>query len=201
MHIGNNIKFLRMKNQFTQEQIAERLGVSYQAVSKWETNANTPDIALLPEIAALFHISIDALFSDDIESCITSCDENMKEIKDDGVIRIVQMRGTQILKVTPVLSPDQPPISIAFPLNCNDRTQYFKVEVFGHVISDSAINGDVCCHQSIECASINGDVCAQGDVKAYEITSYGKIICNQIKDCCHLQCPDITCTQNGKSET
>ena len=38
----------------TQDQVAEKLGVSYQAVSKWENNANTPDIALLPAIAELF---------------------------------------------------------------------------------------------------------------------------------------------------
>lgn len=68
MQIGNNIKFLRQKNNYTQEQLAERLGVSYQAVSKWETNSNTPDISLLHQIASLFNVSIDALFSDNISA-------------------------------------------------------------------------------------------------------------------------------------
>ena len=63
MNIGNNIKQLRQQKKLTQEQVAEKLGVSYQAVSKWENNANTPDITLLPKIAELFGISIDALFS------------------------------------------------------------------------------------------------------------------------------------------
>lgn len=46
----------------TQEELAEYLGVSFQAVSKWETEVSTPDIALLPNIAVFFGISIDALF-------------------------------------------------------------------------------------------------------------------------------------------
>ena len=66
MNIGNNIKKLRQQNNLTQDQVAEKLGVSYQAVSKWENNANTPEIALLPAIAELFGVSIDALFSNNI---------------------------------------------------------------------------------------------------------------------------------------
>ena len=50
MNIGNNIKQLRQQKNLTQDQVAEKLGVSYQAVSKWENNANTPDIALLPRL-------------------------------------------------------------------------------------------------------------------------------------------------------
>ena len=46
----------------TQMELAERLGVTYQAVSKWETQTNSPDIALIPRIAELFDVSIDELF-------------------------------------------------------------------------------------------------------------------------------------------
>ena len=44
MNIGNQIKNLRLEKKVTQEELAEYLGVSAQAVSKWETNASTPDI-------------------------------------------------------------------------------------------------------------------------------------------------------------
>ena len=193
MQIGNNIKFLRQKNNFTQEQLAERLDVSYQAVSKWETNSNTPDISLLPQIASLFHVSIDALFSDNI----SAYHADFQEIEDDDVIRIIQMRGKQILKVTSTLSlQDNPPIEIAFPRNCNEKTQYFKVEIFGHVISDSSINGDVICHQSIQCATINGDIHSEGNISVHEINSNGKLICNNISDCYRLHCATIECTGN-----
>lgn len=65
-NIGNNIKQLRQQKKMTQEQVAKKLGVTYQAVSKWENNSNAPDIALLPEIAELFGVTIDVLFSDNI---------------------------------------------------------------------------------------------------------------------------------------
>ena len=46
----------------TQEQLASRLGISYQAISKWENGISCPDIMILPQLAEIFGISIDALF-------------------------------------------------------------------------------------------------------------------------------------------
>lgn len=63
MDIGSAIKKLRMDNKITQEEVAEYLGISFQAVSKWETGTTMPDIALLPKIAAFFGVRIDDLFS------------------------------------------------------------------------------------------------------------------------------------------
>lgn len=59
--IGRNIHTLRKQNGFTQEGLAGRLGVTYQAVSKWENGTTAPDISLLPELAAVLGTSIDAL--------------------------------------------------------------------------------------------------------------------------------------------
>lgn len=188
MNIGNNIKQLRQQKNLTQDQIAEKLGVSYQAVSKWENNANTPDIALLPEIASIFGVSIDALFSDNI----MDYSDIYSFMKDDDVIRVVQMRGTKILEVSSTFSQDDPPIEIAFPHDCNDRTQYFKVEVYGHIIADGSINGDVICHQTIHGSRINGDVKSGGDIKVNELNGQ-KIICNNISDCYKLQAKTIEC--------
>ena len=189
MNLGNNIKQLRQQKNMTQEQIAEKLGVTYQAVSKWETNANTPDISLLPAIASLLGVSIDALFADNL----MAFSDIHSLMRDDDVIRVVQMRGTKIVKVSSVVSPDEPPIEIAFPHNCNDRTQYFKVEVYGHIFSDSSINGDVVCHQTIQCGDINGDVRSDGDIKVNELNGQ-KIICNNIMDCYKLHAETIECS-------
>ena len=62
MDIGKQIKTLRLAKGVTQEELAEYLGVSFQAVSKWETETSTPDITLLPDIAVFFGITIDELF-------------------------------------------------------------------------------------------------------------------------------------------
>ena len=195
MKIGENIRALRQRKMLTQEQVAVHLGVSSQAVSKWETSANTPDIALLPALTELFGVTIDALFGRELRSV----PEGLPQ-EDDGVIRIIQLRGRQVLAVAPRMSADDPPIEIAFPRNCNDRTQYFKVEVYGHVIADGSINGDVVCHQSVECAQINGDVCAQGNVKVNTINSIGSIQCSGIYDCYKMQANNIICSGSMNSD-
>ena len=63
LSIGQNIKRLRLAASMTQEQLAQELGLTAQAVSKWENGTTAPDIALLPELSVLLGVSIDALFS------------------------------------------------------------------------------------------------------------------------------------------
>lgn len=59
--IGENIRNYRRKQDLTQEEFAERLGVSYQSVSRWENGATYPDIELLPAISKLLGITVDEL--------------------------------------------------------------------------------------------------------------------------------------------
>lgn len=63
MKIGQQIKALRLRRGITQEALAQHLGITTQAVSKWENNASMPDIALLPDLSAFFGVSIDELFA------------------------------------------------------------------------------------------------------------------------------------------
>lgn len=60
--ICSNIAKLRKENNMTQAQVAEYIGVSPQAVSKWEQESAVPDVYLIPKIAFLFNVTIDALF-------------------------------------------------------------------------------------------------------------------------------------------
>lgn len=63
--IGQKIKQMRKTNNRTQEQMAEALGVTPQAISRWEMGAGYPDISMIPEIANYFSITIDSLFGYD----------------------------------------------------------------------------------------------------------------------------------------
>lgn len=63
MELGNQIKSLRQAKGLTQEALAEQLGVTAQAVSKWERNAALPDIGMLPQLSVLFGVTIDQLFA------------------------------------------------------------------------------------------------------------------------------------------
>ena len=62
MDIGNKIKLLRQKLGATQEQLGEKLGVSAQSISKWETGVTMPDITLLPLLSSELGVTIDELF-------------------------------------------------------------------------------------------------------------------------------------------
>ena len=59
--IGENIRKYRKKNDMTQEALADRLGVTYQSVSRWENGSTYPDLELLPSISEIFGISVDEL--------------------------------------------------------------------------------------------------------------------------------------------
>ncbi len=85
--IGPVIRRLRQERGITQEELARALNITFQAVSKWETNATSPDIALLPAIALYFGVTIDSLFSLD---------------RDDYIARIHTM-----LRDERVISPDR----------------------------------------------------------------------------------------------
>ena len=61
MELGNNIRNIRKQRGLRQEQLAEAMGVSVAAVSKWETNQSFPELTMLAELADFFEVSIDTL--------------------------------------------------------------------------------------------------------------------------------------------
>jgi len=65
--IGGNIKKLRAEKGVTQEQLAQRLSITCQSVSKWENGVTSPDLYLLPAIAGYFETSIDELFQPNMQ--------------------------------------------------------------------------------------------------------------------------------------
>ena len=83
LFIGENLKRLRKEKGLTQEQLAERLNVSFQAVSKWECRDGYPDIVMLPSIAQIFGVSLDELVgmqkicsNEEAEKILAQVDEN-----------------------------------------------------------------------------------------------------------------------------
>ena len=74
MHIGIKIRDLRKKKDMTQEKLAEYLNVSFQAVSKWETGAASPDLTMIVPLARLFEVTVDELFG------MNQVDKNQEEL-------------------------------------------------------------------------------------------------------------------------
>lgn len=63
VEIGKKIKTLRLQKEMTQEELAAKLNLSSQAVSKWENNVTMPDIQILPDLSVIFGVTIDELFA------------------------------------------------------------------------------------------------------------------------------------------
>ena len=78
MELGNKIKQLRQKSGLTQNQLASALGVTAQAISKWENSVTMPDITLLPQIAIEFGISIDELFDLTLEQKLDRIEKSIE---------------------------------------------------------------------------------------------------------------------------
>lgn len=157
LKLNDTICFYRKKQGLTQEELAVKLGVTNQSVSKWESAQCCPDISLLPKLADIFGISIDELFGKEPKPTTNNYDLCTEfPWPDDEKLRVVFAKGRKILDKSDNINEC---ISIRFPHDCNETTrQYFKVEVFGNISCDASINGDVVSHGEIECNQINGDI-------------------------------------------
>ncbi|MDR0915741.1 MAG: helix-turn-helix domain-containing protein [Oscillospiraceae bacterium] len=80
INLGEKLKSLRKKRDLTQEQLAEYLGVSFQAVSKWETNAAYPDISLFPILANFYGVTTDELLGVDVTKAKEKVQAYIEEI-------------------------------------------------------------------------------------------------------------------------
>ena len=100
--LAANILKYRKKSGLSQDELAGNLGVTFQAVSKWENAKAAPDIAFLPMMADIFGCYIDELFGREVKSEIhyDHCAEFPWH--DDEVIRGVVCRGRKILRKTEI---------------------------------------------------------------------------------------------------
>jgi transcriptional regulator with XRE-family HTH domain len=77
---GKTMTDLRKKAGLTQEEVARKLNVSPQAVSKWENNTSMPDVMLLSKIASLFNTSIDTLLGRDRVQVVSVQSKNKHDL-------------------------------------------------------------------------------------------------------------------------
>ncbi|MEI6579277.1 MAG: helix-turn-helix transcriptional regulator [Eubacteriales bacterium] len=95
--IGSKISFYRKLYSMTQDSLADVLGLSTQAISKWEQHLSCPDILLLPKIADIFNISIDELFEKTVEKEVIYNYNPDLPWQDDEKLRVVLFNGKKIV--------------------------------------------------------------------------------------------------------
>lgn len=146
---SNRFKQLRKQKNLSQEQVASALGVSTQAVSKWECAQSYPDVELLPELADLLETTIDALLRDTpCKPATAPC-----SLPHDDVLRILQCKGQTVLTCN-TYDPQ-----VVIPLKIGqvaDKTVH--VEVWGSASIDGDVTGNLNAGDGVNCGNIGGNV-------------------------------------------
>ena len=215
--LGSSIMRLRKENDLTQEQLASGLGITYQAVSKWETGVSCPDIAMLPLLADVFGVSIDELFGRPAparaetpteESAAIAVPRQTKEDTNtapDGValpwpddsntLHVVLFAGHKLVgadeKGERFFSRKQVEFQYEGPaLNiCSD-----------FAVSCGDVQGDVNAGGDVSCGAVCGGVSAQGDVQCDAVggpvSAGGDVSCDDAAGSVSAG-GDVSCDQVG----
>ncbi len=86
--LGQRIAFLRKEKGLTQEELAVSLGVSAQAVSKWENDVSCPDIMLLPQLSKILGVTSDELLSGEKEPVVAIIPEEQRKNMEKMMLRV-----------------------------------------------------------------------------------------------------------------
>lgn len=194
--MGARILRRRKEKGLTQEALANKLGVSNQAVSKWEGDVCCPDLQLLPLLADTLELSLDELFGRESMAKTAQKAEADSQIlpiaaelpwEDDDAIHAVLFQGHRLL---------QPKQGSLFRHDKNDEIRK-TVELhfsgtaqdiysdFSVVCTDSTISGSVRAGDGVTCTDVGGDVSAGDDVTCGnvggDVSANDSVRCGEVK--------------------
>ena len=98
MNLGNKITSLRKKNNLSQEELGELVGVTRQTISKWELEETTPDIRQAKELSKIFKVSLDELVDNDINNILVEKVSNTEKLA-GLTIKILKVIGIFLITV------------------------------------------------------------------------------------------------------
>lgn len=99
MTLGEKLASLRKAKGYTQDEVAEKLCVTPQAVSKWENDVSCPDITVLPILADLYETTTDEILRHENPPVVTIVPEKQRKSIDEIVLRILVDEGGDKVKV------------------------------------------------------------------------------------------------------
>lgn len=124
MKVGRKISELRRQQNMTQMELAEKLCISYQAVSNWERGNSMPDISKLPELAQLFGVTIDDLLGETSELISHAAQNRVEEYLEDH-----EVTAEELAEAAPILKPTQ--VDAVFPkTKCTNMGSVIKLLPF-----------------------------------------------------------------------
>ncbi len=166
MTLGNKITHYRKSMNITQDALAQQLGVTNQAVSKWESDLCCPDVMLLPKIADIFRVSIDELF-DRAPKFQTVCSH--LPWPDDDTLRVVVYSGHALVGDSPACEKltfhyEGPALDIESRISVTCGNVEGDVDAGCNIFCGN-VGGDVDAGSNVNCGDVGGDIDAGGDVK------------------------------------
>lgn len=110
MTFAKKLQKLRKEWGLSQEQLAEKIGISRQALSKWESDAGMPDAANILQISRLFQVSTDYLLYDEQEEYLKPVQKNGNTIRIIGgcVLSLVSLLGLLVIGIFASIYPAEP---------------------------------------------------------------------------------------------
>ena len=126
--LGKTIAILRKQRAMTQLELAEKVGVTDKAVSKWERDLSCPDVHLLPKLAEIFDISVDELMQVE-PKCKTKDQKGLQEITDIALRAIALAMGIAVgvLAVLNKLDTQSGLIMLGIGLACGAASSFCKI--------------------------------------------------------------------------
>ncbi len=100
--VGRKISELRKAKNMTQLELADKMNVSFQAVSNWERGNSMPDISKLPELAEIFGTSIDVILGAKSELIESAAEGKLEEYVSENKVSVEELK-----EAAPILKPDQ----------------------------------------------------------------------------------------------
>ena len=157
--IGDKLKKLRHNRNLTQEEVATHIGISYQAISKWERGDGYPDITMLPTLANYFGVSVDELIGmDEISSANRLAEINQKWLENRALGH--HKENVELMRIALKSYPNN--ALLLMQLSCSlerldgtekEKKEYLKESIMLHeqilkYCDDSEIRGAALCNLS-----------------------------------------------------
>lgn len=185
IYFGERIAAYRKERGLTQEGLAQKLGVTNQAVSKWESDQCCPDIMLLPALADVFGVSMDELFGRAAPERTAPAEKEEDTVYVDGLpwpddedLRAVCYVGHRLVDHADMGGRH---IGIGGLLNINvggGATLRFSGSVrdihsaFGVVVENGTVGGDVHAEDGVNCGDVGGSVTAGDGVNCGDVGGF-----------------------------
>ena len=186
MTLGQNIARLRAQKNLSQGDLADALEVSRQSVSKWENGLSCPDVQLLPQLADLFHVTLDDLFGREAPQPQRTAEQEEAERTlpwpDDDTLYVVMYHGHQLLTEDPaVLKGHREELRFVYDGPAVNVSSWFDV-----VCESGPVEGNVTAGGDVACGGVTGDVRSGGDVACGSVggsvRAGGDVVCRKDGD-------------------